>query len=184
MTDDQPLRGGPRLSSFPGLQEARIVDSLLFDPISGIVHVVYSPAYIQILQSGFIGFADVGFLGAVALDDPVAMRIWVEATTARRSTEPVPSQPGGATPRRHRKAASTSTEGPGESSGQTADAQASDRRARIFSLGLQVYGDDFGAFLETPRRSLDDETPAELMKRGDDERVLQVLVRAAGGNFG
>ena len=59
-----------------------------------------------------------------------------------------------------------------------------DLRARIESLGREVYGDDFEKFLETPRLSLDWETPAALLERGDDERVMEILVRVADGNFG
>jgi hypothetical protein len=34
------------------------------------------------------------------------------------------------------------------------------------------------------RLSLDWETPAALLERGDDERVMEILVRVADGNFG
>lgn len=59
-----------------------------------------------------------------------------------------------------------------------------DLRARIDSIGREVYGDDFEKFLETPRLSPDWETPTALLERGDDERVMEILVRVADGNFG
>jgi hypothetical protein len=56
--------------------------------------------------------------------------------------------------------------------------------ARIESLGREVYGKDFEQFLVTPRRSLDGETPAALIDRGDLEPVMNVLVKALEGDFG
>lgn len=60
----------------------------------------------------------------------------------------------------------------------------SDLRDQIAALGREVYGDDFGRFLNTPRRSLSWETPAALIKRGDLAPVMAVLIRAVEGNFG
>jgi hypothetical protein len=100
MTDDQPLRCGPRLSSVDGLREANIFDSLMFDPVAGVVHVLHTRAYIQILRSGMFTFSDPAFVGAVMLDDPVAMRIWVDATAARLSVEPPEEWITRGTPRR------------------------------------------------------------------------------------
>jgi len=57
-------------------------------------------------------------------------------------------------------------------------------RSRIDLLGREVYGDDYEKFLETPRRSLNGDTPAAQLERGDDERVMQILVRALNGDFG
>ena len=56
--------------------------------------------------------------------------------------------------------------------------------ARIEALGREVYGKDFEQFLVTPRRSLDGETPAALIDRGDLEPVMNVLVKALEGDFG
>lgn len=64
------------------------------------------------------------------------------------------------------------------------DAEERDLRSRIDLLGREVYGDDFEKFLVTPRRWLGWETPGALLERREDERVLQVLVRAANGDFG
>ena len=84
MTDDEyPLRPGPRLSSVAGLQKAGILESFHFDPISGLVGVVYSSAYLEILRSGFLPLADPGYLAAVLGDDPKAMSLWVGTTAAR-----------------------------------------------------------------------------------------------------
>jgi ABC-type phosphate transport system auxiliary subunit len=63
-------------------------------------------------------------------------------------------------------------------------AEEPDMRARIETLGREVYGDDFEKFLETRRRSLDWEAPAALLERGENERVMQILMRAANGDFG
>jgi hypothetical protein len=59
-----------------------------------------------------------------------------------------------------------------------------DLRARIDLLGREIYGEDFEKFLLTPRRSLDWKTPAVLLERGENERVMQILIRAANGDFG
>lgn len=59
-----------------------------------------------------------------------------------------------------------------------------DLLARIEALGREVYGDDFETFLATRRRSLDWETPAGLLERGENERVMEILVRALNGDFG
>lgn len=59
-----------------------------------------------------------------------------------------------------------------------------DRRARIETLGREVYGDEFDTFLRTPRRSLDWETPAAMIERGDVEPVIDILTNALHGNFG
>jgi hypothetical protein len=87
MTDEEPFFAGPHLSSIAGLQEAGILESFHFDPVRGLVGVVYSPAYLEILRSGLLQFGDPAFLGAVILDDPIAVRIWVEATAARLAGE-------------------------------------------------------------------------------------------------
>jgi hypothetical protein len=58
-----------------------------------------------------------------------------------------------------------------------------DMHARIELLGREVYGEDFAKFLATPRRSLDWETPAALLERGENERVMQILISAANGDF-
>ncbi len=63
-------------------------------------------------------------------------------------------------------------------------AEERDLRSRIDLLGREVYGEDFEKFLETPRRSLNGETPAALLERGENERVMQILVRAVNGDFG
>jgi Protein of unknown function (DUF2384) len=76
------------------------------------------------------------------------------------------------------------TREPRPPSGRMTRDEERDILARIEMLGREVYGDDLEAFLATPRRSLDWETPAALLERGDAERVLEVLVRAADGNFG
>ena len=60
----------------------------------------------------------------------------------------------------------------------------SDLRARIEMLGREVYGRDFEQFLVTPRRSLDGETPAERIERGELEPVLEALIQALEGDFG
>ena len=60
---------------------------------------------------------------------------------------------------------------------------AQDLRARIETLGREVYGDDFEKFLATPRRSLEWESPRALIDRGEFERVLRVLERYADGDF-
>jgi hypothetical protein len=60
----------------------------------------------------------------------------------------------------------------------------SDLRKRLHALGREVYGADYETFLNTPRRSLGGETPAALLERGEDQRVLEVLVRALEGSFG
>ena len=86
MTDDQTfLRPGPHLSSVVGLQEAGVLESVHFDPVRGLVGVVYSPAYLEILRSGVPSFLDPVFVAAMSIDDPIAMRIWVSATAARIS---------------------------------------------------------------------------------------------------
>jgi hypothetical protein len=59
-----------------------------------------------------------------------------------------------------------------------------DLRTRIEVLGREVYGDDLDTFLTTPRRSLGWQTPAALVERGEYERVLDILIRAATGDFG
>lgn len=56
-------------------------------------------------------------------------------------------------------------------------------RDQIEALGRQVFGDRFEAFLQTPRRSLDWETPAALIERGDYAPVIAVLVKLADGTF-
>ena len=56
-------------------------------------------------------------------------------------------------------------------------------QAQIETLGREVYGDDFEKFLVMPRGSLDWETPAALLERGDFEPVPQVLAKMASGNF-
>ena len=56
--------------------------------------------------------------------------------------------------------------------------------ARIEALGREVYGEGYEQFLVTPRRSLDGETPAALIARGDLEPVMNVLVTALEGNYG
>lgn len=53
----------------------------------------------------------------------------------------------------------------------------------IEALGREIYGKDFEQFLVTPRRSLDGETPAALIDRGDLEPVMNVLVKALEGDF-
>lgn len=88
MTEDQPFVAGPRLSSIVGLQEAGILESFHFDPVRGLVGVAYLSAYIEILRSG-LQAADPGFFGAVILDDPIAMRIWIEATAVHLASEGV-----------------------------------------------------------------------------------------------
>lgn len=57
-------------------------------------------------------------------------------------------------------------------------------RARIEALGREVYGDEYDSFLMTPRRSLGGRTPADLIERGDLERVREVLINALEGHFG
>jgi hypothetical protein len=89
MTDEQPLLGGPRLSSVAGLKKAGILESFHFEPLSGLVGVVYTPAYERILESGMVQLGDPIVLGAVMTDDPVSMKSWVEATAAR-----LPRRPG------------------------------------------------------------------------------------------
>jgi hypothetical protein len=64
------------------------------------------------------------------------------------------------------------------------DGEEPDLVARIRSLGREVYGEDLETFLATPRSSLDWETPAALIERGDGQRVLHLLMRAADGDFG
>jgi hypothetical protein len=59
-----------------------------------------------------------------------------------------------------------------------------DLRDQIATLGRQVYGDDFGRFLDTPRRSLSWETPAALIERGDLAPVVAVLIKVVEGDFG
>ena len=54
---------------------------------------------------------------------------------------------------------------------------------QVEKLGREVYGDGFEKFLETPRRSLAGETPAALIARGDLEPVIEVLTKAALGDF-
>ena len=93
MSDQQPFLAGPRLSTVAGLRKAGILQSLHFDPVAGLVGVRYTPAYGQILQAGLIHLADPAFLGAVMLDDPVAMRIWVESTAARLAGDRDESRP-------------------------------------------------------------------------------------------
>jgi hypothetical protein len=53
----------------------------------------------------------------------------------------------------------------------------------IETLGREVYGDDFEKFLATPRRSLDGDTPATLMARGDYARVIDLLGNMVNGHF-
>ena len=84
MTDDSNhLRPGPRLSSFSGLHEAGILNWIEFDPIDGLVSVMYAPAYRRVLQAGLNRCVDAAFVAAVILDDPHAMRRWIEAAAAR-----------------------------------------------------------------------------------------------------
>jgi hypothetical protein len=54
---------------------------------------------------------------------------------------------------------------------------------QIEALGREVFGDRFEAFLQTARRSLDWETPAALIERGDYAPVIAVLVKLADGTF-
>ena len=61
------------------------------------------------------------------------------------------------------------------------DAEGRDLRARIDRLGREVYGVDFEKFLETPRGSLNWETPAALLDRGD--RLAVELDEAFGDQF-
>lgn len=61
---------------------------------------------------------------------------------------------------------------------------APDPRAEIQALAREVYGDDVGSFLTTPRTSLGGEAPAALIQRGDLEPVRQVLITALLGDFG
>jgi hypothetical protein len=53
----------------------------------------------------------------------------------------------------------------------------------IETLGREVYGDDFEKFLATPRRSLDGDTPAILIARGDYARVIALLGQMVNGDF-
>lgn len=103
MTDEQPFLAGPRLSTIAGLRKAGVLQSFHFDPLVGLVGVRYTPAYERIVGSGMIQFADPVFLGAVMIDDPVAMRIWVEATAARLAGEPGESGPSSQKPTHGRK---------------------------------------------------------------------------------
>lgn len=54
---------------------------------------------------------------------------------------------------------------------------------QIETLGREVFGDRFEAFLQTPRRSLGWETPAVLIERGDFAPVIAVLVKLAEGTY-
>jgi hypothetical protein len=91
--DAVPFLAGPRLSSIEGLQEAGILESFHFDPILGLAGVIYAPAYLEILRSGLLQVADPAFLGGVILDDPVSVRIWVEATAARLAGQTAKRRP-------------------------------------------------------------------------------------------
>ena len=55
--------------------------------------------------------------------------------------------------------------------------------ARVDALGREVYGESYQQFLATPRRSLDWETPAALVERGDCAPVLDILISVLEGNF-
>ena len=72
-----PPDSGPGLSSIAGLQKAGIIESFVFDGTTGLVGVAYTPSYLRLLTSDRILFAEPGFVAAVQIDDPVAMRMWV-----------------------------------------------------------------------------------------------------------
>ena len=103
MTEEQPFLAGPRLSTIAGLRKAGVLQSFHFDPLVGLVGVRYTPAYERILGSGMIQFADSAFLGALMIDDPAAMRIWVEATASRLAGEPGETGPASPKPKSDRK---------------------------------------------------------------------------------
>jgi hypothetical protein len=85
--DDNPLRAGPRLSTFAGLHEAGILNWIEFDPVDGLVRVRYAPTYRRILEAGMAKSVDANFVVAVLLDDPRAMLRWIEAAGARLEGE-------------------------------------------------------------------------------------------------
>lgn len=64
------------------------------------------------------------------------------------------------------------------------DIEPPDLRSLIQTLGREVSGHDFEKFTATPRRSLDGDTPAALIERGDLEPVMDVLIRTREGDFG
>jgi len=88
-----PPDSGPRLSSIAGLQKAGIIESFVFDGTTGLVGVAYTPSYLRLLKSDRILFAEPGFVAAVQIDDPVAMRMWVEREAAFLAEEASPSGP-------------------------------------------------------------------------------------------
>jgi hypothetical protein len=67
------------LSSWEGLIQAGIVSGVRFDPITGVVEVVYSSAYRAVLEDLGIPMLEAGFVAALLIDDPVAMRLFIES---------------------------------------------------------------------------------------------------------
>jgi uncharacterized protein (DUF2384 family) len=59
----------------------------------------------------------------------------------------------------------------------------SDPRSEIWHLGREVYGPDFDQFLSTPRRSLGDRSPAQLIEQGQFEAVLRLLAQMYEGSL-
>ena len=57
------------------------------------------------------------------------------------------------------------------------------RLEHLVALGREAYGDGFETFLQTRRRSLGWETPADLIERGDYEPVIAVLAKSLEGDF-
>jgi hypothetical protein len=95
-----------RLSSLDGLIEAGIIESFHFNPFTGFAGIAYTQNWIRILQSRMVLLIDPFFNAAILVDDPVAMRAFVEREGARltaesASTEPPPKQ-GARAPRRRR----------------------------------------------------------------------------------
>ena len=86
-----PPDSGPRLSSIAGLQKAGIIESVVFDGTTGLVGVAYTPSYLRLLKSDRIVFAEPGFVAAVLLDDPVAMRMFIERAAAPPADEAAPT---------------------------------------------------------------------------------------------
>src|SRR4051794_3535084 len=87
MPEPPPPTPGPKLSSWAGLLEAGIVEAVRFDPFTGAVEVVYTAAYLRVLRSLDVLLVDPGFVAALLIDDPVAMRMFIERVLVSLSRE-------------------------------------------------------------------------------------------------
>lgn len=91
------------MSSVAGLQAAGIVEAFHFDPVTGLVGVSYTSAWLAILREDLALLPDPAYVAAVLIDDPVAVRMWVERTAPPQLKEASADPALGAATARPRK---------------------------------------------------------------------------------